>query len=164
MPDQDNKFLITKDGLAKFREEFEYLTKIKRKEVASRIKEALSYGDLSENSEYQDAKNEQAFVEGQIIELDQKIKSAEIFSERTGKGRTSTTIAIQIGSVVRIKQVGSKEEEQYTIVGSAEADPLNGKISNESPLGSALLHHYGGEKVTVNTPTGKTDYHIVGVR
>jgi len=159
----ENEILITKEGLDKLREELDYLAKIKRKEVTERIKEALSYGDLSENSEYQDAKNEQAFVEGKILELEQKVKNAKVFSEHKGKGRTSSGNLSQIGSVVTIKQAGSKEEEQYSIVGSAEADPLNGKISNESPLGNALLNHLSGDNITVNTPTGKTNYKIISV-
>ncbi|MBD3331162.1 transcription elongation factor GreA [Candidatus Peregrinibacteria bacterium] len=147
--------LITKAGLEKLKEEFEYLKKIKRKEVAARIKEAISYGDLSENSEYEEAKNEQAFVEGRILELEEKIKNAKIISEKHSK-------TVQLGTKVVLKNLSKSkaEDEIYTIVGSTEADPFDGKISNESPVGNALLDKKKGDKIKVSVPAGTVEYEI----
>lgn len=150
--------LITKEGLDKLVEELESLKNVKRREVASRIKEAISYGDLSENAEYEEAKNEQAFVEGRILELEEKIKHAKIISERA-----KVTKTVQLGTTVHLKNLTKdrKELEIYTIVGSTEADPFQGKISNESPIGSALLDKEKGEEVKVTVPGGIVDYRIV---
>lgn len=150
--------LVTKEGLKKLQDELKYLKDEKRREVASRIKEAISYGDLSENSEYEEAKNEQAFVEGRILELEEKIKNAEIISD---KHQTKT---VQIGSTVEVKNLSKDgEKEVYTIVGSTEADPFDGKISNESPVGGALLDKKKGDKVSVKIPVGKVEYEIVKI-
>lgn len=150
--------LLTKDGLQKLIEELDYLRNVKRKEVARRIKEAISYGDLSENSEYEDAKNEQAFIEGRVLELEEKIKYVQIIDEK--KARTKT---VQIGSLVTIKrlQKTKAEREEYTIVGSTEADPINNKISNESPVGKALLGRAVGDKLHVEVPKGDIEYEIL---
>jgi len=150
--------LITKEGLAKLVEELENLKTVKRKEVAARIKEAISFGDLSENSEYEEAKNEQAFVEGRILELEQKIKNAKIISEST-KAKKS----IQLGTTVHLKNLTKKKDESevYTIVGSTEADPFEGKISNESPIGDALLDKEKGDTIKVRVPAGSVEYKIV---
>jgi transcription elongation factor GreA len=150
--------LITKEGLDRLVKELEYLKNTRRKEVAARIKEAISYGDLSENSEYEEAKNEQAFVEGRILELEEKIKSAKII---TDKARVTKTV--QIGSTVHLRNITKKKEELevYTIVGSEEADPFNGKISNESPVGSTLLDRKKGDKIKVSIPAGAVEYEIV---
>lgn len=155
---EDKVTLVTKDGLRKLTEELDYLRNVKRKEVAKRIKEAISYGDLSENSEYEDAKNEQAFIEGRILELEEKVKYAKIIDEKHARART-----VQIGSSVTIRrlQKAKAELEQYTIVGSTEADPINNKISNESPVGKALLGRTTGEKVHVEVPKGDIEYEIV---
>lgn len=154
---QDGKkaTLVTKDGYAKLVEELEYLRNTKRKEVADRIKEAISYGDLSENSEYEEAKNEQAFLEGRILELEEKVKNAKIIGEQ------KAAKSVQLGTTVHLKNLSTKEEEVYTIVGSTEADPFGGKISNESPVGSALLDKQKGEKVEVQVPVGMVEYEIV---
>ncbi len=151
--------LITKEGLAKLKEELDQLKKVKRKEVAARIKEAISFGDLSENSEYEEAKNEQAFVEGRILELEDKIKHAKIISERH-KAKT-----VQLGSTVHLKNLTKSEEELevYTIVGSTEADPFTGKVSNESPVGTVLLDKQKGTKVRVVAPVGSIEYEIVKI-
>lgn len=151
--------LITKEGLEKLKEELEYLKNIKRKEVAERIKEAISYGDLSENSEYEEAKNEQAFVEGRILELENKIKHAKIITEK------QKASGVQIGTTVHLKNLTKKKEEEevYTIVGSTETDPFNGKISNESPVGNALLDKRKGDKVKVVVPAGFVEYQITKV-
>lgn len=150
--------LITKEGLDKLKEEAKYLKETKRREVAGRIKEAISYGDLSENSEYEEAKNEQAFVEGRILELEEKIKNAKIIS-----GRKKITKTVQLGTTVHLRNLtkGKDDLEVYTIVGSTEADPFNGKISNESPIGNALLDKEKGDKIKVSVPSGNIEYQIV---
>lgn len=128
--------LVTKEGLKKLQDELDELKGMKRKEVAERLKEAISYGDLSENSEYQEAKTEQAFIEGRILELEQMIKNAKIISDKV----TTKTKDIQIGTSVTIRnKTDGDDAVEYTIVGSTEADPLDHKISNESPVGKALL-------------------------
>jgi transcription elongation factor GreA len=154
--------LITKEGLKKLQDELQYLKTTKRAEVAERLKEAISYGDLSENAEYEEAKNEQAFVEGRILELEKQIKNARIITEHTTgaiKGKV-----IDIGSVVTVRNKTDDEEpETYTIVGSMEADPIEHKISNESPIGKALLGREKGDTVDVTAPAGKFKYEIVKV-
>jgi transcription elongation factor GreA len=158
----DDKFtLITKEGLEKIKEELNFLKEVKRKEVAERLKEAISYGDLSENAEYEEAKNEQAFVEGRILELEEKIKYAKIIDERAKKGAL-----VQLGSKVVIQNLSSKTkaEEEYTIVGSTEADPINHKISNVSPVGKALLDRRAGDIVKVTAPAGVMEYKISQVK
>ena len=141
--------------------ELEELKNVKRREVAARIKEAISYGDLSENSEYEEAKNEQAFVEGRILELEEKVKNAKIIDEKKKAGVKT----VQIGSHVTVKNKsvrGSKPTE-YIIVGSTEADYEN-KISNESPVGNALLDKSAGEKVKVAVPAGVMEYEIINIK
>ena len=150
--------LLTKEGLDKLVEELGYLKGTKRKEVAARIKEAISYGDLSENAEYEEAKNEQAFVEGRILELEEKVKSAKIIEEGAkGKKR------IQLGTTVHLRNLSKAKDEPevYTIVGSTEADPLAGKISNETPVGSALLGCTAGDDIKVKVPAGVVEYKVL---
>jgi len=157
-----DQVLITKEGLKKLQDELVYLKSTKRGEVAERLKEAISYGDLSENAEYEEAKNEQAFVEGRILELEKQVKHARIITEHSGK--TSKGSVIDIGSVVTVKNKTENEEpETYTIVGSMEADPIEHKISNESPIGKALLGREKGDTVDVTAPAGKFKYEIVKV-
>ncbi len=158
--EEEEETLVTKEGLKKLKEELEHLKDVRRKEVAQRLKEAISYGDLSENSEYEEAKNEQAFVEGRIIELDRKIKNAKIITEKDGKVKE-----VNIGSSVSIREVTSGEEEEttYTIVGATEADPFDHKISNESPIGKALLTRIKGDVIKVQTPSGILEYEILKV-
>jgi transcription elongation factor GreA len=146
--------LVTKEGLKQLNEELDHLKNTKRREVADRIKEAISYGDLSENSEYEEAKNEQAFVEGRIIELEDMIKRAKIISD------SKKAQSIQLGSKVDVTNVTTGKKESYTIVGSTENDPFNGKISNESPLGAALLDAKKGDKVKVSVPAGEFEYKV----
>lgn len=158
----DDKFiLITKEGFEKLKEELNYLKEVKRKEVAERLKEAISYGDLSENAEYEEAKNEQAFLEGRILELEEKVKYAKIIDEKAHKGAI-----VQLGSKVVIQNLSSKTktEEEYTIVGSTEADPINHKISNVSPVGKAVMDCRVGEIVKVIAPGGAMEYKIVKVK
>ncbi len=151
--------LVTKDGLDKLKEELDNLKSVKRKEVAERIKEAISYGDLSENSEYEEAKNEQAFLEGRILELEDKVKHAKIITE------TRKTKSVQLGSTVHLKNLTKQKDEleSYTIVGSTETDVFGGKISNESPVGSSLLDKQKGDKIKVIVPAGAVEYQIVKI-
>jgi len=155
---KDRKVLVTKEGYNKLVDELKYLKEVKRKEIAQRIKEAISFGDLSENSEYEEAKNEQAFTEGRILDLEEKVKNAEIIKEKRTKVPT-----IQLGSEVIIKNLSSKapKEEEYVIVGSTEADVLANKISNESPVGKELLGKKAGETVKVSVPAGVHEYKII---
>ncbi len=158
---EEEQILITKEGLRKLKEELEYLKTVKRKEVAERLKEAISYGDLSENAEYEEAKNEQAFVEGRILDLEKKIRNAKIISEKPAKGKGQT---VEIGSEVTVQEKGGRHEpETYTIVGSTEADPIEHKISNESPIGKALLGKDKGDVVDVEAPGGKFKYEVIKI-
>ncbi len=158
----DDLTLVTKEGLKKLKEELEYLKTVRRQEVAQRLKEAISYGDLSENSEYEEAKNEQAFVEGRIIELEQKIKNAKIIGEKRADVRHGKEV--DIGSTVTVaNRTDNDDPETYTIVGSTEADPLDQKISNESPIGKALLSKKKGDLVEIASPSGQIRYEILNV-
>lgn len=159
--DDDDQTLVTKEGLKKLKEELEHLKTVRRLEVAKRLKEAISYGDLSENSEYEEAKNEQAFVEGRILELERKIKNAKIIESK--KDSAVKGKEITIGSTVTAQLKGTSNEDTYTIVGSTEADPTDHKISNESPIGKAFLGHVKGDTVTVQTPGGTVKYDILKV-
>ncbi|NTV35229.1 MAG: transcription elongation factor GreA, partial [Deltaproteobacteria bacterium] len=140
-----NNFL-TKEGFQKLQEELDYLRTAKRQEVANRLHEAMEGGELIENAEYEAAKNEQAFVEGRIQELDVLLASAKIIEDNGRKKSDS----VQLGSKVTIKE-GNFEAETFTIVGMAEANPREGKISNESPIGKAILGHKAGDSVKVET-------------
>jgi len=154
---QEDEVLVTKEGLESLQTELKNLKEVRRKEVADKIKEAIGYGDLSENAEYEDAKNEQAFVEGRIVELEQKIKNAKIIKESAGKKMAAE---VEVGSTVVIRNLGTGEDEHYTIVGSTETDPLAGKISNESPVGSQLLGKRVKETIAVLAPEGQVEYEI----
>jgi transcription elongation factor GreA len=146
---------ISEDGLAKLRTELEELVNVRRNEIAQRIHDAKEHGDLSENAEYEDAKNEQAFVEGQIQRLESLVKNAVLIDEVHG------TEHVQIGSTVKVE--GSDGKEVFTIVGSTEAAPREGKISNESPVGRALLGKHKGDKVDVHVPAGDFSYKILEI-
>jgi transcription elongation factor GreA len=146
---------ISKDGLEKLREELTEMTSVRRPEIAQRIHDAKEHGDLSENAEYEDAKNEQAFVEGRIQALESMIKNASIIDEN------HSTDHVQIGSTVKV--TGEDGEESFMIVGSAEAKPAAGRISNESPVGRALLGRKKGEKVVVKVPAGDFTYKIIEI-
>ncbi len=164
---QDGKVtLVTREGLEVLKEELDLLENTKRKEIAGRIKEAVSYGDLSENSEYEEAKNEQAFVEGRIMVLTEQIKYAQIIDEKAAQAQTAKMMTVQLGNKVRIKALNGKNSGitfEYTIVGTTEADPLNEKISNESPVGISLLNCKVGEKVDVKAPLGMVTYQIMSI-
>lgn len=131
---------------------------MRRKEVSERIKVALGYGDLSENSEYDEAKNEQAQVEERIAKLELMVRNAKIIDESD-----LNTDVVNIGSTVKVKEMESGDEDEYTIVGSAEADPLEGKISNESPVGQALIGKIIGDIVEVEVPDGLIKYEICAI-
>lgn len=154
----DKEFFFTEEGLKKTEEELDYLKSVVRREVADKIKVALGYGDLSENAEYDHAKNEQAKVEEKIAKLENMLRNAVLIEEE----KVDKTV-VNIGSVVKIREVGTKDEEEYTIVGSAETDPLEGKISNESPMGSALLGKKVGDIAEVEVPDGTVDFEIVSI-
>lgn len=153
---QTQETVLTATGLANLKTELEELKITKRPEIVTRIEEALAYGDLSENSEYDDAKNEQAFVEGRISELEEMIATAKVVKSNDGDGGKVT-----LGTVVKVKHNGSVST--FTIVGSAEADPSKGLISHESPLGEALLGHKVGDQVEFETPKGMTTYTVESI-
>lgn len=156
----DDQTLVTKEGLKKLKDELEHLKTVRRAEVAQRLREAISYGDLSENSEYEEAKNEQAFVEGRILELEAKIKNAKIISDK----KESKNKEVEIGCTVMLQNITDGDDaERYTIVGSTEADPLDHKISNESPIGKAVLGRQKGDRVEIHSPSGVIEYEVVSV-
>ena len=154
----EKDIFFTPEGLEKIENEIEYLKTVRRKEVSERIKVALGYGDLSENSEYDEAKNEQAQVEERIAKLEMMVSNAKIIDEKD-----LNTDVVNIGSSVKVRELDTMEEDEYTIVGSAEADPLEGKISNESPVGSKLLGNRIGDVVEVEVPDGIIKYEICGI-
>lgn len=155
----EKKYLITSDGLRKLEEELEYLKTVKRKEVTEKIKVARGYGDLSENSEYDEAKNEQAFLEGRIAEIENKLKNIELIDENE-----ISTDVVSIGSIVTLYDFEFDENVTYTIVGSTEADSFENKISNESPVGSELIGKKVDDEFTVNTPDGNCKYKIIDIQ
>ncbi|KUO96423.1 transcription elongation factor GreA [Ferroacidibacillus organovorans] len=155
----EKEVLVTPAGLKKLEDELEHLKSVKRREVAERIKVAISYGDISENSEYEDAKNEQAFVEGRIITLEKMLRNARIIHDEE-----IDTGVVSIGSTVTLRDMEFKEDVEYHIVGSAESDPTENKISNESPVGRALLGKSVGSTVEVTVPAGTIQYEVLDIR
>ena len=153
------KYIMTYEGVKKLEEELEHLKTVKRKEITEKIKVALGYGDLSENSEYDEAKNEQAFTEGRIIQLENMLKNAEVVDEND-----ISTDVVSIGSKVKVKDYEFDEEVDYTIVGSAEADPMEYKISNESPVGRGLMGKKVGDIVEVTVPGGVNKFEVLEIR
>ncbi len=151
-----DKKVLTKQGLEKLKEELEYLKTDKRKEISERIKIAQEFGDLSENAEYHEAKDEQAFTEGRILELEHLIKTSEVAEENINKD------IIGIGSKVIVEK--DDHELSFTIVGSTEADPASGKISLDAPLGSALLNKKVGDEVEVELPGGLVKYKVIDIQ
>ncbi|WP_025911703.1 transcription elongation factor GreA, partial [Priestia flexa] len=147
---QEKVFPMTEEGKLKLEQELEYLKTVKRKEVVERIKIARSFGDLSENSEYDSAKDEQAFVEGRITTLENMIRNAKIIEEDV-----ENSSIVSLGKSVTFIELPDGDEETYTIVGSAEADPFEGKISNDSPIAKSLMGKQVGDEVTVQTPGGE---------
>jgi len=156
----EKEVLVTKAGLAKLVTELKEYKEVRRKEVAQRLKEAIAYGDLSENSEYEEAKNEQAFVEGRIAELEKMITNAKIITDDKSGQNT-----VQIGVTVTVQNITENDEaETYTIVGSTEANPMEHKISNESPIGSAILGKGKGDIVKAKVPAGVFEYKILKIK
>jgi transcription elongation factor GreA len=141
--------VITQEGLEKLKSEIEHLSTVKRREVAERIKEAREFGDIAENSEYDDAKNEQALLEQRIAQLEERLRRATVVNEKE-----VDTGVVGVGVLVHVKDQKSGDSKKFHIVGSAEADPMENKLSNESPIGSALVGHKRGDVVTVDTPRG----------
>lgn len=155
----EKQVMLTADGLKKMENELEHLKSVRRREVAERIKQAIEFGDISENSEYEDAKNEQAFIEGKILTLEKMLRNAKLIDE--GELRDDL---VTIGSTVILKDLEDGSEEEYTIVGSAEANPKERKISNESPVGEAILNQKVGSTVEVNVPAGILKYQIIELK
>jgi transcription elongation factor GreA len=154
----EKQFPMTVAGKQKLEDELEFLKTVKRKEVVERIKIARSFGDLSENSEYDSAKEDQAFVEGRISTLESMIRNAVIINENE-----LNKDIVRLGTTVTFVEVPDGEEESYTIVGSAEADPLEGRISNDSPIAKSMIGRTIGENVKVLTPGGEMEIKIVSI-
>ncbi len=157
----EKNVFLTQEGLEKLQQELENLKTVRRKEVAERLKQAIGFGDLSENSEYDDAKNEQAFIEGEIQRLEEMLSNVQVIED----GIKVDDGTITIGAKVTIRFVGDDEdeEEEYKIVGTVEADPMNNRISNESPVGKAIIGHRVGDIVDVESPSGIVQYEILKV-
>jgi transcription elongation factor GreA len=155
----EKEVLLTVEGLKRLEEELEQLKTVKRKAVADRIKQAIEFGDISENSEYDDAKNEQAFIEGRILTLEKQLRNATLIDD----SGLSTEI-VSLGSTVVLKDLELGDILEYEIVGSMEADPIEKKISNESPVGKAVLGQSIGSIVTVEVPAGNLQYEILEIR
>ncbi|MDD4657932.1 MAG: transcription elongation factor GreA [Eubacteriales bacterium] len=151
--------ILTPDGYRRLEEELELLRTVKRKEIAERIKAALAFGDISENSEYDDAKQEQAFVEGRVFYLEKTLRNARVLEDDE-----ISTERVSIGSIVLLRDLEYNEELEYTIVSSAEANPNDNKISNESPVGRAISGQPVGSIVEVTVPAGTLKYEILGIR
>jgi len=155
----EKQIMLTLEGLKKLEQKLEHLKTVRRTEVAERIKQAIEFGDISENSEYEDAKNEQAFIEGEIMTLEKMLRNSKIIEE----GDIGTDV-VTIGCTVKLKDLEYDEDLQYTIVGSAEADPTEFKISNESPVGQAILGQKVGSVVEVNVPAGVLKYEVLEIK
>lgn len=152
------EFILTYEGLKKLENDLEQLKTVKRREIAERIKVAREFGDISENAEYDEAKNEQAFTEGKIAEIEHKLKIAKVIDDDD-----ITTDTVSIGAAVKVKDLEFDEECKFVIVGSSEANPLKDLISNESPVGAALLGKKIGDKVVVEIPDGNISYEILAI-
>ena len=151
--------LLTPEGLENLKKEIETLSTEKRREVAERIKEARDFGDISENSEYDDAKNEQAMLEARIATLEDKLRSASVIDSSELDNEV-----VRVGSLVSVKDTGSGKSLKYTIVGSTEADPAENRLSNESPVGKAILGHKKGDVVEVAAPRGALTFKILEIK
>ena len=154
----DKEVILTIDGLSKLEKELEHLKTVRRREVAERIKQALEFGDISENSEYEDAKNEQGFIEGRVLSIEKMLRNARVIDENEEHSGIVT-----VGSTVKIVEVNGGAEVEYTFVGSAEADPVKYRISNESPVGSALMGKKKGSVVEVAVPDGMLKFKILQI-
>jgi len=153
-----NQELVTREGLEKLQQELEYLTDVRRREVADRIRQAREFGDISENSEYDDAKNEQGLLERRITDIQRRVRNAKVVDPSQTDANS-----VDLGTLVTLRPVGKGEERTFQIVGSNESDPTSGKLSHASPVGRAIFKRRVGETVTVATPRGSTEYEIVNV-
>jgi len=155
----EKETLLTQEGLAKLKEELEEYITVRRPKNSERLQIAISYGDISENSEYDSAKEEQSFIEGHILDLQKMIKNAKIIDE-SKKRKTR----VEVGATVTLEDLAPEDDDDkeqiYTVVGTAETDPASGKISNESPIGAAIMGKKVGDTVTVRTPVGDHQYKI----
>ncbi|MDQ3659040.1 MAG: transcription elongation factor GreA [Actinomycetota bacterium] len=156
---EKNQELVTPDGMEKLQEELRYLTEDRRREIADRIRQAREFGDISENSEYDDAKTEQGLLERRINELQRRVRNAKVVDP----SKSVDDDSVELGTSVTLRVVGKDEERTFQIVGVNESDPTSGKLSHSSPVGRAVLKRRVGEKVTVATPRGSTEYEIVNV-
>ncbi|RCW65283.1 transcription elongation factor GreA [Saliterribacillus persicus] len=156
---EEKSYYMTEEGKAKLEKELHYLKTERRQEVVERIKIARDFGDLSENSEYDAAKDDQAFVESRIVQVENMIRNAVII-----ENDNDNTDIVSLGKTVTFKELPDGEEEEYIIVGSAEADPFEGKISNDSPIAKSLLGHTIGEELVVPTPAGDMSVKILKVK
>jgi transcription elongation factor GreA len=154
----EKKTVLTYDGLKRLEEELQDLKVVRRRDVAAKIKEARGQGDVSENAEYDAAKEEQAEIEARIVLLEKMLRNAEVIDEEELNQDN-----ISVGSKVKVLDIGDNDEIEYSIVGSTEADPVNGRISNESPLGAALLGRKLGDTVTVEAPDGTMQFRILEI-
>lgn len=154
----EREIVLTQDGFRKIEQELEHLRTVHRREVADRIRDSKQFGELSENSEYEDAKTEQAFVEGRILELKRVLQNAHVIDEDEIR-----TDVVGIGSKVMVRDMETEDEWRFTIVGSVEADPSEDRISNESPVGEALIDKKVGDMVDVETPAGIVKYKIIKI-
>lgn len=154
----EKEIILTPEGLRRLENELDNLKSVRRREVAERIKQAIGFGDISENSEYEDAKNEQAFIEGRILTLEKKLRNARVLDESE-----VATDTVSLGSKVVLKDIEFGDELEYVMVGSMEADPANNKISNESPVGKAILGSKIGDIVEVDVPAGILKYQVLNI-
>lgn len=154
----EQEIILTKEGLERLEKELDYLKSTRREELAERIKQAIAFGDLSENSEYEDAKNEQAFLEGRILNLEKTLRNSRLMEESEVSGEIVT-----LGSKVELQELKSKRVMQYTLVSSVEANMREGKMSNEAPVGRAVMGQKANATVTVETPSGPLKYKILKV-
>ena len=154
----DREIILTPEGFQRLKEEIEYLSSVKRDEVAERIRAARDFGDISENSEYDDAKNEQAMLEARIYALEERLRSAIVIDSDS-----VTTDKVGVGTKVTLQDMKAGDIVQYSIVGSSEADPAAHKLSNESPVGRAIMGHKPGDKITVTVPQGSKKLKVLAI-
>ena len=154
----DREIILTPEGLQRLKEEIEFLSSVKRDEVADRIRAARDFGDISENSEYEDTKNEQAMLEARIYALEERLRSAIVIDSDS-----ISTDTVGVGTKVTLQDMQAGDVVQYSIVGSAEADPASLKLSNESPVGRAIIGHKPGDKVTVIVPRGSKKFKVLAI-
>ncbi|MBE5783951.1 MAG: transcription elongation factor GreA [Clostridiales bacterium] len=157
--EHSNKTIVSVEGMKKLEEKLQYLTTVRRAEVAEQIAIARGFGDLSENAEYDEAKNEQSRLEAEIIELENAIRTAVVIDDSD-----VSTDAVNVGTIVKVYYLDDEEEEEYAIVGARESDPMNNRISNESPIGAALLGHKEGDEVDVDAPDGAIRLKVLEIR